>query len=125
MKIGDTIDASHYEKTIFLYGKTDAELLIKMSHEEFEPEFFETQFLQEEADAIEELDGYTYMHCNRIKDYSLEVWTHLGFPSENLQYPKMGPYFHDIGKRMIPLEMLNKPGKLTAYEWEIMKTHND
>ncbi|MBO1913537.1 hypothetical protein J4G37_53075, partial [Microvirga sp. 3-52] len=67
LKVGETIDASLYENTLFLYGNTDAELLIKTSYEEFEPEFFETQLLQEEADAIDALDGYTYNHCNRIK----------------------------------------------------------
>ncbi|WP_249336695.1 HD-GYP domain-containing protein [Sporosarcina sp. Marseille-Q4063] len=123
LKIGETIDASLYENTIFLYGNTDADILIKTSHEEFEPEFFETQLLQEEADAIEALDGYTYNHCNRIKDYSLEVWTHLGLPNEKLRILRWGAYFHDIGKREIPLEVLNKPGDLTACEWAIMKTH--
>ena len=123
LKIGETIDASLYENTIFLYGITDADLLIKTSHGHFEPDFFETQLLQEEADAIEELDGYTYNHCNRIKDYSLEVWTHLGLPNEKLRILRWGAYFHDIGKRVIPLEVLNKPGNLTASEWEIMKTH--
>ncbi|MBO1912297.1 HD-GYP domain-containing protein, partial [Microvirga sp. 3-52] len=67
--------------------------------------------------------GYTYNHCNRIKDYSLEVWTHLGLPKENIRILRWGAYFHDIGKRAIPIEVLNKPGELTACEWEIMKTH--
>ena len=123
MKIGETIDASLYENTIILFGNTDADLLIKASHEEFETEFYETQLLQEEADAIEALDGYTYNHCNRIKNYSLEVWTHLGLPNEKLRNLRWGAYFHDIGKRTIPLDVLNKPGNLTACEWEIMKTH--
>ena len=123
LKIGETIDASLYENTILLYGKTDADLLIKTSHEEYEPDFFEKQLLQEEADAIEELDGYTYNHCNRIKNYSLEVWTHLGLPNENLRILRWGAYFHDIGKRAIPLDILNKPGVLTDCEWGIMKTH--
>ena len=123
LEIGETIDASHYENIISFYGKTEAEILIKMTAENFEPGFFETQILQEEADAIAELDGYTYMHCNRIKDYSIEVWTHLELPKEKLSILRWGAYFHDIGKRVVPLEILNKPGKLTAEEWEIMKTH--
>lgn len=123
VKIGETIDASEYENTISFHSKTEAEILIKMTVENFEPDFFETQLLQEEADAIAALDGYTYMHCNRIKDYSLAVWTHLGLPKEKLGILRWGAYFHDIGKRVIPLEILNKPGKLTTEEWGIMKSH--
>ena len=63
------------------------------------------------------------MHCNRIKDYSIEVWSYLELPKEKLSILRWGAYFHDIGKRVIPIEILNKPGKLTAEEWEIMKTH--
>lgn len=123
LEIGETIDASQYEKIISFYGKTEVDMLIKMSAEGFEIGFFETQLLQEEADAIAKVDGYTYMHCNRIKDYSMEVWKRLKLPKESLTNLRWGAYFHDVGKRVIPPEILNKPGKLTAEEWTIMKTH--
>lgn len=123
IEIGETIDASHYENIISFYGKTEADILIKANAEKFEQNFFETKLLQKEADAIEAVDGYTYMHCNRIKDYSLEVWSYLKLPIESLSRLRWGAYFHDIGKRVIPIEILNKSGKLTSEEWEIMKTH--
>lgn len=123
LEIGETIDASQYETIISFYGKTEVDMLIKTSAEGFEIGFFETQLLQEEADAIAEVDGYTYMHCNRIKDYSMEVWKRLKLPKESLTNLRWGAYFHDVGKRVIPPEILNKPGKLTAEEWTIMKTH--
>lgn len=121
--IGETVDASHYEHIISFFGKTEADFLIKMSAESFEAGFLERQILQEEADAIASVDGYTYMHSNRIKDYSIEVWKQLKLPIESLSTLKWGAYFHDVGKRVVPLEILNKPGKLTAEEWEIMKSH--
>jgi putative nucleotidyltransferase with HDIG domain len=123
LKIGETIDASNYEHIISFYGKTEADILIKMSAESFEHNFFETQILQKEADAIASIDGYTYLHCNRIKDYSIEVWKHLELPIESLSTLRWGAYFHDVGKRVVPLEILNKPGKLTADEWEVMRSH--
>lgn len=123
LKIGETIDASHYTEIIAFHAKTDAEILFKMTAKAFEPGFFETQVLQAEAHEIEKLDGYTYMHCNRIKDYSLEIWRHLGLEKEKVSILRWGAYFHDIGKREIPLHILNKPGKLSAEEWELMKTH--
>ncbi|MBO0589029.1 HD-GYP domain-containing protein [Sporosarcina sp. E16_8] len=123
LDIGEKVDASRYEHIISFYGKTEADFLIEMSAEIFEVGFLETQILQEEADAIASVDGYTYMHSNRIKDYSIEVWKQLELPIESLSILRWGAYFHDIGKRVVPLEILNKPGKLTAEEWRIMKTH--
>ena len=123
LEIGETIDASRYEHIISFYGKTEADFLIEMSAESFEAGFFETQILQEDADSIASFDGYTYMHCNRIKNYSIEVWRKLELPTESLSTLRWGAYFHDVGKRVVPLEILNKPGKLTAEEWRIMKSH--
>ena len=123
LEIGETVDASSYEHIISFYGKTEADFLIEMSAESFEAGFFETQILQEEADSIASFDGYTYMHCNRIKDYSIEVWRHLELPTESLSTLRWGAYFHDVGKRVVPLEIINKPGKLTAEEWDILKSH--
>lgn len=123
LNVGETIDASLHKELISFYSKTDAEILIKMTAEAFEPDYFETQVLQAEAHEIEKLDGYTYMHCNRIKDYSVEIWRHLGLGNEKLPILRWGAYFHDIGKREIPLHILNKPGKLSAEEWALMKTH--
>lgn len=123
LEVGETIDASHYEHIISFYAETEADILIKMSAKSFEKGFFETQILQEEADSIAAVDGYTYLHSNRIKDYSIEVWKHMELPLENLSILRWGAYFHDVGKRVVPLGILNKPGKLTAEEWEIMKSH--
>jgi putative nucleotidyltransferase with HDIG domain len=122
-EIGETIDASKYKKIIAFHSKSEADILIKMSAESFEPRFFETQLLQEESDAIEAIDGYTYMHCNRIKDYSIEVWKYLQLPVNRLGILRWGAYFHDIGKCIVPSEILQKPGNLTADEWNIMKSH--
>ena len=123
LNCGETIDASYYEKTIGFHAKENAEILIRATASDFEPDYFETQILQEEANEIAKLDGYTYMHCNRIKDYSIKVWRHLGLPKERLAILRWGAYFHDVGKRDIPIEILNKPGKFTPNEWEIMKSH--
>ncbi|MHA6259906.1 HD-GYP domain-containing protein [Sporosarcina sp. CAU 1771] len=123
LEVGELINASLFNKTILFHALTDVEILIKNTAKVFEPGFFETQILQKEADAIEKLDGYTYMHCNRIKDYSIKVWTELDLPKENLLTLRWGAYFHDIGKRSVPQEILNKPGSLTPEEWSIMKAH--
>ncbi|MEK5036792.1 HD-GYP domain-containing protein [Sporosarcina sp. FSL K6-3457] len=125
MEIGEIIDASTYKETVSFYGETEATFLLKIDARAYEEHFLEMQMLQKEAEEIELLDGYTYHHCDRIKNYTIEVWKHLDMPgdTQNLILLRWGSYFHDIGKRAVPLEILNKPGKLTPEEWEIMKSH--
>jgi putative nucleotidyltransferase with HDIG domain len=46
-----------------------------------------------------------------------------GFNSRSLFWFRIGALLHDIGKIIVPTEVLNKPGKLTDEEWAIMKRH--
>ncbi|WOV87169.1 HD-GYP domain-containing protein [Sporosarcina oncorhynchi] len=124
LKVGETIDASIYNKLITFYAITDAKVLLNMDACFYERNFFEMQSLQEEMEAVARVDGYTYHHCDRIRKYAIEVWKKFNQPSENLKLLRWGAYLHDIGKLAIPLEILNKPGKLTPEEWTIMKTHS-
>ncbi|MBU0904461.1 MAG: HD-GYP domain-containing protein [Firmicutes bacterium] len=120
---GETLDASEYPELLSFYGEDAVEILVEMSTEEFEMNFRNTEIVQRDAAAIEKVDGYTFHHCSRIKDYSIELWKKLGQPIERVTMLRWGAYFHDIGKLAVPIEILNKPGKLTSEEWELMKSH--
>jgi len=72
---------------------------------------------------VEAKDGNTGDHCKRLS-YSAEVFGEkIGLNSEELEALKRGGVLHDIGKLGIPDNILLKPGKLNAAEWEVMKTH--
>ena len=58
----------------------------------------------------------------RIKYYSIELWKRMK-PRQGVSILSIGSYFHDIGKLAIPIEILNKPEKLTEDEWKIIKMH--
>ncbi|MFC4410447.1 HD-GYP domain-containing protein [Chungangia koreensis] len=120
---GNILDVADHDDTFTLYGNTETDILITMSKDEFESSFFATRLLQKEAEAIEEVDGYTYMHCHRIKEYSIELYKRMKLPAEGIGILNWGAYFHDIGKLAIPYQILNKKAKLTSEEWEIMKSH--
>ena len=124
MNIGETIHASCYDKVITFYGTSNAEVLMKMDADFYEQLFFETQTLQTEMDAVALVDGYTYHHCDRIRQLAIEVWKRMDQPKNKLKLLRWGSYFHDIGKLSIPLEILNKPEKLSPEEWETMKLHS-
>ena len=68
-------------------------------------------------------DEYTAIHSLNVCVLSLTFGRALGLPIEELNEIGLGALLHDIGKMRIPLSILNKPGKLTKDEFEIMKSH--
>jgi HD-GYP domain-containing protein (c-di-GMP phosphodiesterase class II) len=71
--------------------------------------------------AVGLLIGYRYFRQHGWTDYRGE--RHFTKVDERLSTLGLGLLLHDIGKLAIPLGILNKPGKLTPEEWEIMKSH--
>ncbi len=62
-------------------------------------------------------------HVKRVAEYSKLLALKCGLPLKEAEEIKMASPMHDIGKVGIPDNILNKPGKLTDEEFEIMKTH--
>jgi HD-GYP domain-containing protein (c-di-GMP phosphodiesterase class II) len=83
-----------------------------------------TREIQELSVLIEEKDGYTIDHCYRINRLSMLVGESLGLKTKQILRLNLASYLHDVGKLKIPIEILQKPGKLTPDEWEIMKKHS-
>lgn len=75
------------------------------------------------AAAIEGKDQYTCGHVERVGSYSVEIGRCLGLDLSSLEALKLGGIVHDIGKVMVPDPILNKKGKLTDEEMDIMKRH--
>jgi diguanylate cyclase (GGDEF)-like protein len=75
------------------------------------------------AATIEARDQYTYGHSRNVRRYSVALAEALGLPSENVAVISAAALLHDIGKIGVPDEVLNKPGKLTDKEWELIQRH--
>jgi putative nucleotidyltransferase with HDIG domain len=75
------------------------------------------------GESIESKDAYTAGHCRRVADYATRLAQEVGFSGRDLNWIRMGGFLHDVGKTSVPSEVLNKPGKLDAREWELMKSH--
>ena len=73
--------------------------------------------------ALEESDSDTEAHVQRTQKMGETLARRIGFNDAQIADLKLLCLLHDIGKVGIPLEILNKPGKLNAREWEVMKTH--
>ena len=72
---------------------------------------------------LKQRDEYTAIHSLNVCVLSLTFGRALGLPLEELNEIGLGALLHDIGKMRVPLKVLNKPGKLTKDEFEIMKSH--
>jgi putative nucleotidyltransferase with HDIG domain len=76
------------------------------------------------GDSIESKDVYTQGHCVRVADLACALWTRVGTPDDTpLFWFRIGALLHDVGKLMVPAEVLNKPGKLTDEEWTMVRGH--
>lgn len=68
-------------------------------------------------------DEYTYMHSINVGLMSSMIGKWLGYSENDLKNLALAGFMHDLGKSKIPLEVLNKPARLTAEEFELMKMH--
>ncbi|HEV2861835.1 MAG TPA: diguanylate cyclase [Pyrinomonadaceae bacterium] len=75
------------------------------------------------AIAIDAKDQTTHGHVRRTQIYAVELGRMLGVSAPEEEALKAGALLHDVGKLAVPEYILNKPGKLTAAEFEKMKTH--
>ena len=83
-----------------------------------------TQIISTLAEAIEIKDTSTFGHSGRVVNLALDLAKELGITDPaDLEAIKFGALLHDVGKIGIPEHILNKPGRLTFEEFEIMKKH--
>ena len=75
--------------------------------------------------SIESADHYTQGHCERVADRACALASAVGFDAGTLLWFRMGALLHDVGKIVVPPEILNKPGPLTPEERAIMERHPD
>lgn len=68
-------------------------------------------------------DDYTYMHSVAVCALMVALARQLGMDDEQTRQAGFAGLLHDIGKMMVPLEILNKPGKLTDAEFDAVKSH--
>jgi len=77
------------------------------------------------GESIESADRYTQGHCERVANYACALARAVGVEAEVLLWFRMGALLHDVGKIVVPPEILNKPGKLTPDERALIETHPD
>jgi len=72
---------------------------------------------------VETRDSFTIGHQRRVATLAASIAQAMGLPKERIEAVRMAGTMHDLGKIMIPLEILNAPRKLTDLEFELVKAH--
>jgi putative nucleotidyltransferase with HDIG domain len=75
--------------------------------------------------SIESADRYTQGHCERVANYACSLAAAAGVEPEVLLWFRMGALLHDVGKIVVPPEILNKDGAFTPEERRLMQHHPD
>jgi HD-GYP domain-containing protein (c-di-GMP phosphodiesterase class II) len=68
-------------------------------------------------------DDYTYMHCVAVCALMVALGRQLKLPDGDVREAGLAGLVHDLGKSAMPMDVLNKPGKLTTEEFAIIRRH--
>jgi putative nucleotidyltransferase with HDIG domain len=86
--------------------------------------------VQEDVSCIQAITGlshhdhYTYEHSIRVSSITVAIAYKMGLRAEEeLRDLALGGIYHDIGKKSVPLSVINKSGALTQQEWQQMRAH--
>jgi HD-GYP domain-containing protein (c-di-GMP phosphodiesterase class II) len=81
------------------------------------------QTIQILADTVEERDPYTAGHQRQVAKICTRIATELGLSADRIHGLHLAASIHDMGKIGIPAEILSKPRRLTATEFDLVKEH--
>ena len=86
-------------------------------------ELLSVEIIQTLATAIDAKDVYTKGHSSRVADYAATLAENLGWSDKRIEELRYKALLHDVGKIGVPDRILNKNGRLTDEEFEIIKSH--
>lgn len=83
------------------------------------------EYVDEIMGALQAKDHYTKEHCERVCELARKMMPYLNLTDEEIYSFTRAAKYHDLGKIDVSDEILNKPDRLTAFEYEMMKAHVD
>ena len=82
-----------------------------------------TELLRELGAALDAQDPYLDGHSRRVARYVTMIAQRMNLSAEQVERAKAAATVHDVGKLRVPAEVVNKRGRLTEAEFELMKQH--
>jgi len=79
--------------------------------------------MNELLQGLRDHDEATFWHCQRVSEMAVALARQAGLDAYDQLLAQVGGLLHDLGKKQIPLSILNKPGRLTEEEYLLMQQH--
>ena len=111
----------------FLYNNTESKEFVETSANitsDLMKAIFENHSLAIDISALKTSDEYTFKHSVDVATLAMIIAKRLGMSSREVYDIGIAGLLHDMGKAQIPNEILNKPGRLTDDEFQVMKSHS-
>lgn len=127
VSISESVRARVAEGVSYLYSNTDSAQLASTTKDitdDLMKAIDENDAIAVDISALKVSDEYTFKHSVDVATMSMIVAKKLGMSHDDIYDIGIAGLLHDIGKSKIPNEILNKPGRLTDEEFEIMKQHS-
>ena len=123
MMIGLKSKMKSSDLNILRMFKNQASIVIQRAilYDKLRKQYFNT--IEALVNVIEAKDKYTEGHSRRVSRFSVEIATEIGYSNEEIEKIEISGLLHDVGKVGINQMILNKIGKLTKEEYEIIKEH--
>jgi putative nucleotidyltransferase with HDIG domain len=113
-------DAAMYEAKRLGGGDRQAPRVVAVSGARFDSVFGALDGL---VQAIQYRDRYTKTHSDMVAEYAAKLAVQVGLSEEAVRALRIAGVLHDVGKLVIPDDILKKPGPLTPEEYDIIKRH--
>ncbi len=81
-------------------------------------------FIAALADLIDSKSYFTARHSRRVSDMALRLAVLMGLDPSSREELRLAGLFHDLGKLAVPREILDKPGRLSEEEYQVVKKHS-
>ncbi len=120
---GDYITTKNLDQQVYFKTLSEVNLIYVTNTPIFTNKQEEIQTLLDLNREIEARDQQTRDHCRRLQDLSRRTGEELALSQEKLFSLIFASFLHDIGKASVPVEILQKPDKLSPEEWNIVQQH--
>lgn len=123
LRAGDSFSLYDIAENISIESLQDATLLYVSNKPQFDGMADYQGNLNELMRLVDEKDHYTYRHSRNVMSYTVALARKMATGQRETDELVSASLFHDVGKFFIPDAILNKPGRLTDKEYEIVKQH--
>ncbi len=123
LKAHDYFSVKGLKSSVFFRAKTDVSYLWIITEPTFQQISEDLRNLHDLTRKVESKDRFTYNHSERVASLTLKVAKKLEIDHQTMINFSRAAELHDIGKINTPVEILNKPEKLTMEEYEMIKKH--